>query len=299
MPVDALYIENDSNSYNQLQSIYKNLTLKQAKGQYNSAKAAAFFKHLVDGYLSRVYGSVRGMSVEARKAVARDLRDTYETRYQHAGGFLGLVDEMGWEDEHGFKGLVKKARAGSRAIKTGGKLVFHAATRGGKYEIKVMQDAPAGYTWRSYTNGSRDSGGSGYTSKAGIAKRIRHMIGDALGIDGINYRVKLDKIGLRDKVPVKGRRAAGLAWARTKLRSAPDYPMTGRFIYSAQTPLGTLRIQRGQGLFDDEGWLVSRKKGKQTQWIGMGGRKWNLHEEWAFPTLKEAKAAATRLANTK
>ena len=217
--VDALTIENDGRSYGQLQSIYKNLTIKQGKGTYSSAKAVTLFKYLVESYLKRVYGSYGAVSPAERTAVARDLRDTYEARYRAAGGFLGLVDEMGWENEQGFKGLVKKARAargGSRAKGSRSRyLRMHS-------EVRVAMGAYGGEKGTIVSWGSVSTDGRGVPRRyAGspafqgeyrqnIDRKNNYVVALDSGAYQIFAREHLTPVGSRaacPPCPPKGRRA--------------------------------------------------------------------------------------------
>lgn len=79
-------------------------------------------------------------------------------------------------------------------------MVFHAATRGGRYETKVFyHPASQTYSYKEYRNGSVVGAGDGY-KKEEVAGRITSMLVNYSRVDKINQSVLLDKEGLFDIV---------------------------------------------------------------------------------------------------
>jgi len=76
-----------------------------------------------------------------------------------------------------------------------GNLVFHAKTRGGRYEIKVFLRGDGYYDIREYTRG-QESGAGMNIREDDILSEIRGRIENAAEYDGINYQIVLDKIGV-------------------------------------------------------------------------------------------------------
>src|SRR5712664_388832 len=93
-----LFIDNDSQLYHQqVQPIQKNLRTKQARRIYDHEKAVKLYKHLADNGARR-YGEefanskaegLRMFSPETRRAVARDLTNSFETESS-----LGNYDDL-------------------------------------------------------------------------------------------------------------------------------------------------------------------------------------------------------------
>lgn len=78
-----------------------------------------------------------------------------------------------------------------------GALVFHAKTRGGKYEIKVFRKGDD-YTARYYTSGRESGSAVGYTRDQ-MRSRIRKAVADASSIDNIKYAVVVDSLMPRSR----------------------------------------------------------------------------------------------------
>lgn len=79
--------------------------------------------------------------------------------------------------------------------KKNARALFHAKTRGGRYEILAGRDDDGTYSAEFFTSGKSSGRSSGYT-KAQMIDRIRREIRDAREFDGINYTVVLDDIGV-------------------------------------------------------------------------------------------------------
>ena len=111
--------------------------------------------------------------------------------------------------------LLRARGTGSRAlafsdVEVPENAVFHATTKGGKYQIVVF---PAGvyggvqaYDLREYTQGRLT--GMGTNGIEGLLDRIPRMIRDSDSIDGIRYLVKKDTLGLVNGEPRAGSRSA-------------------------------------------------------------------------------------------
>jgi hypothetical protein len=77
------------------------------------------------------------------------------------------------------------------------KLVFHAATSGGKYEIKVFyapRHGVRGYSYKEYTSGEGSGGGWGQDQE-GMAELIAKKIRNAEKYDKIRYIVQFNELG--------------------------------------------------------------------------------------------------------
>lgn len=73
--------------------------------------------------------------------------------------------------------------------------VFHARTKGGRYEVLVYPDSQGTYTMEALTRGKSQLRATGY-KLADMIKRVRDEIANAAKIDGINYQVVFDKIAV-------------------------------------------------------------------------------------------------------
>jgi len=72
------------------------------------------------------------------------------------------------------------------------KLLEHKATRGGKYEIKMVM-ADGRIDLISYTNGKQRWNSTGYTTRDGAYAAWARYINNARCIDGINYCINKNR----------------------------------------------------------------------------------------------------------
>jgi hypothetical protein len=111
----------------------------------------------------------------------------------------GFVDVTCYDDieeaKEDWKDLERKYEAESEefADNPRSELVFHAKTRGGRYEIKAFLSEHGLYDIREYKHGNA-VGVSLNHNKAQAVKRLHDAIRYSM-IDGINYKVVLDDIG--------------------------------------------------------------------------------------------------------
>ena len=80
----------------------------------------------------------------------------------------------------------------------GGKLVFKADTRGGKYSLEV-REKNGGYTIYDYKSGGMSGMGGNY-SELVVRDRIINTILDSKKIDSINYIIEVDEIGVSERL---------------------------------------------------------------------------------------------------
>jgi antirestriction protein len=86
---------------------------------------------------------------------------------------------------------------------TDGTLVFKADTKGGKYSIEVRQDSNIHgvyYSVNDYTNGSLRGVGTQSNKELLMHKLIDTILGSK-GIDGINYIISVDELGVKEYLP--------------------------------------------------------------------------------------------------
>ena len=66
-------------------------------------------------------------------------------------------------------------------------LVYHAKTRGGRYQVKVFMTGKDSFHLREYTR-SRETGAASNYTLAQMKDRVERLVSDAAKIDGINYK---------------------------------------------------------------------------------------------------------------
>jgi len=66
--------------------------------------------------------------------------------------------------------------------------IFHAATRGARYEIKAYRHGDGTLSYEEFTRGGSSLRSLGHTPES-LRRKIRSAMHDARAFDGINYRV--------------------------------------------------------------------------------------------------------------
>lgn len=81
--------------------------------------------------------------------------------------------------------------------------LFTASTRGGKYAIEVIpsDENPHCWIWRESING-RFTGSGGSVRHDYVVRRVAGIIKNSAAIDGINYRIELDTVGVQAELNV-------------------------------------------------------------------------------------------------
>ncbi len=86
-----------------------------------------------------------------------------------------------------------------------GELVFQADTTGGKYSIMCRQESDEDYTIYEYKN-QKLTGHSAFFVKEVVADKIIESIVGAAIVDGINYKIAVDKLGVTEQIEEEKKR---------------------------------------------------------------------------------------------
>lgn len=93
---------------------------------------------------------------------------------------------------------------GDRAV-PGQEVVFHASTRGGRYRVVAMREADGTYSATWYIKGNPSGRAVGYNA-LGMRDRLAVDLVDSRAVDGINYNVLIDSLGVGMQVASMSRR---------------------------------------------------------------------------------------------
>ena len=68
------------------------------------------------------------------------------------------------------------------------KILKHSMTRGGKYQLKLIENSDGTIDLREFTNGQQSYASTGYTTLDYAFAKWARYVNDARIIDGINFR---------------------------------------------------------------------------------------------------------------